>query len=111
VKKAWYNPVTWFRKEGHHGIYVEVLLDGGFDRMETCASPEVPPSLPIIAQRTGILHIPDLTLEEAELWLRGRAFDWHRIHSHWRYFLELKGFHRALWPDVRQYLQDAWKGE
>jgi hypothetical protein len=102
--RKWYNPATWFRREGHHGVYVEVHLDYGFGRIESCVSPDVPPSLPVILQRTSVLHIPDLTLEEAKRELDGRRFDWHRIHSHWRHFLELKGFHRAPWADVQAYL-------
>jgi hypothetical protein len=85
------------------GAFVEVMLDYGFGRTEA-GRPDDLPSFQIENSRTACLYITDIDAEDAKTKLAGRRFDWHTIHSHWRHYLELEGFHKATWKQVQEYL-------
>lgn len=80
------------------GAFVEVHLDYGFGQIVDGASGDKP--------FRPCLHITDLSATLAKKALAGKRFDWHAIHSHWRHYMEIEGFHAATWEEVQKYLRE-----
>lgn len=84
------------------GTFVSVDLDYGFGPMVEGVKDATKGPF------AHTLHITDLSLKEASKALDGKRFDWHKIHSHWRHYLEINGFHSTTWSEAEKYLRE-WK--
>ncbi len=85
------------------GAFVEVFLDYGFGKIEEGGT-KYKPTFEIEKLKSGCLYITDISPTKAKKELDGMRFDWHLIHSHWRYHLEIDGYHKVIFEDVKKYL-------
>lgn len=91
-------------KRTTYGTYVEVFLDRGFGRIEPCHEPEMPPKDWAKRGKAGIVRVMDAGPEEVKEKLSNRQFDWGTIHSHTRYYIEIKGYHEMSLKQVLENL-------
>lgn len=81
--KTWaWNPKRWFEPHAY-GTYVEVILDGGFGRIEPCTDPDQAPDF------RPLLYIRGEHPSTITALLTGRRFNWHTFPMFHRAELEL----------------------